>query len=202
MIVSRTIPVIKALADGRFEGLAWSFATTPDTEGDILLPSALAAAAKSVPIPVLIEHRGRAVGEIQAATVTEEGLSIRGQLDTSSDTGREAYALVKSGELQGLSMGFAGEAEQSGPVRVFRSARIDEISICRAPINSGSRVTAVKAWSEIGSERDLERVLKATGMPNRLASKCAAAAWPVIQHNPNPDTPADLVEALRRLAKL
>jgi HK97 family phage prohead protease len=202
MILSRTIPVIKALADGRFEGLAWSFATTPDTEGDILLPSALVAAAKSLPIPVLIEHRGSPVGEINAAEVTNEGLSIRGQLDTSTASGREAYGMVKSGELAGLSIGFAGEAEQSGPVRVFRSARIDEISVCRAPINAGSRVTAVKAWSEVGSERQLEQLFKSNGMPHRLAAKCAAAAWPVIQRDPNPDTPADLVDALRRLANV
>ena len=200
MILSRTIPVIKALADGRFEGLAWSFDATPDTEGDILLPSALAAAAKSVPIPVLVEHRGQAVGEIHAAEVTDQGLAIRGHLDLAKENGREAYALVKSGDLPGLSMGFSGEAEQSGPVRVFRSAMISEISVCRAPINAGSKITAIKSWSGVQSERHLEQLFKSNGMPNRLAAKCAAAAWPVIKSNPTEPEP-ELIEALRLLAK-
>jgi HK97 family phage prohead protease len=201
MILSRTIPALKALADGRFEGLAWAFDATPDTEGDILLPSALAAAAKSVPFPVLIEHRGQPVGQIHAAEVTDRGLNIAGQFDTASDAGRNAYALVKSGELPGLSMGFAGEAEQSGSVRIFRTARIDEVSVCRAPINTGSKITAVKSWEGVHSERQLEQLFKSLAMPNRLAAKCAAAAWPVIQSKPTEPQP-ELIEALRLLANI
>lgn len=202
MILSRTIPALKALGEGRFEGLAWSFAATPDTEGDILLPSALEPATKAVPIPVLVEHTGKPVGAIERAELSAEGLQVSGRFDIAAEAGRSAYALVKSGELAGLSIGFAGEAEQSGPVRIFKSAHIDEISVCRAPINSGSRVTAVKSWTGIGSERELERFLKSTGMPNRLASKLASAGWPVMQETPNPDPPAELLESLRRLANL
>lgn len=198
MILSRPTTVLKALADGRFEGLAWSFATTPDAEGDIILPSALEAAAKAMPVPVLVEHRGTPIGEIEAAEVTEEGLTVKGAIDMATDLGREAHALAKAGELSGLSIAFSGEAQKSGPVRVFSSARLTEISVCRAPVNAGSRVTAMKAWTEITSERELERFFKSTGMPNRLAAKLAAAGWPVIN---NPAPTAEMLEQLRRLAK-
>lgn len=200
MILSRTTAVLKALPDGRFEGLAWAFASTPDIEGDIILPSALELAAKAVPIPVLIEHRGQPIGEIQSADVTADGLTVKGALDTGIPAGREAYALAKSGELSGLSMGFSGEAEKSGPIRVFRSVRLNELSVCRAPINAGSRMTAIKSWPEIQSERELERLLKSIGMPNRLAQKCASASWPVIQNSTQQPT-ADLVAALRHLSR-
>lgn len=194
MIVCRVLPTLKSVGAGRFEGLAWSFAATPDSDGDILLPSALATAAASVPIPVKVEHKGADVGVIEHAEVTPEGLTVAGQIDTAS----EAYTRIKSGDLSGLSIAFRGDYEQSGPVRVFKSASLVEVSVCRAPVNTGSRVTAVKAWSEVTSEAELHRIFKSTGMPGRLAQKCAAAAWPVIQKHDEAD--ARLKAALRQLA--
>lgn len=195
MILSRVSPVLKSLDAGRFTGLAWSFAAVPDSEGDVLLPSALSDAAKAAPWPVLVEHRGDPVGEIEAADVNAEGLTVTGRIDPASD----AYQRMKSGDLSGLSIAFTGDAETSGPVRIFTRATLAEVSICRAPINTGSRVTAVKAWSELQSETELARVLKSTGMPGRLATKCAAACWPVIQKHGEADP--EMLAALRRFAK-
>lgn len=188
--------VLKADQSGRFEGIAWSFAHTPDSQNDIILPSALASAAKDVPIPLLQEHVGEYVGEIKHAEVSGEGLIVTGQMDPRSD----AYKRVKSGEYAGLSIGFLGEAEQSGPLRVFTRAQLLEVSVCRRPVNAGARISAVKAWSELTSEIDLQRFLKSAGMPGRLASKLANAGWPTIERHKDPDP--QLLVALRRFANL
>lgn len=194
MIFSRVLPTLKSVAPGRFEGLAWDFTATPDSEGDVLLPSALVAAVKGLPVPVYVEHKGEPVGEVEHAEVTPEGLAIAGRVDTAS----AAYKAIQSGELTGLSVAFLGTFEKSGPVRVFNSVQLREVSFCRCPVNTGSRVTAVKAWESIASETELQKVLKSTGMPGRLATKLAGLCWPAIQKHDEAD--ARLRAALRQLA--
>lgn len=194
MIHSRVTTALKSLGAGRFEGLAWSFAAVPDSVGDVLLPSALEAAAKAAPWPVLVEHAGEPVGEIELAQVSAAGLTVAGRVDPASD----AYQRMRSGELAGLSIAFRGESETSGPVRIFTAAQLAEVSLCRAPVNAGARVTTVKSWRELRTEVELQTLLKSTGMPGRLAQKCAAAAWPILQKSDEPGD--DVLQALRRLA--
>jgi HK97 family phage prohead protease len=190
--------VVKADDSGRLSGLAWSFSATPDAVGDVLLPSALEAAAKSLPVPILVEHQGPEVGMVERASVTAEGLVIAGRVDTASP----AYAEAKSGRLAGLSIAFTGEAERSGPVRIFKSCTLHEISLCARPVNAGAAVRELKSWQELTTEAELVKLLKsATGMPGRLAQKIASAAWPYIQHRTDEPDPA-LIAALRRLARI
>lgn len=196
MICTTPVRSLKATPEGSFEGLAWSFASTPDQQGDVILPSAFASISSD--LPVLVEHQGPAVGRISETAVDATGLIVKGTFDLGEATARQAFERVRSGELHGLSIAFTGEGEKSGPVRVFRSAQLAEISVCRAPVNLGSRVTAAKAMPHLGSAAELERFLVDAGMPRRLALKTAAAAWPAVFLKSETD-PA-LVEALRRFA--
>lgn len=202
MIHSRPTSVLKALPQGRIEGLAWAFSSTPDPQGDAILPSALVEAAKAAPWPLMIDHAGPVVGEVEEAEVTDEGLMIAGRMDLGATAGAQAYQRAKSGELGGLSIAFQGMAEKSGPLRIFSSVSLREVSMTARPVNVGSRVTSVKSWSEVQSPVDLERLLRSSGMPNRLAARVAAAAWPAIQKSePEPENP-ELQAALRRLARI
>ena len=183
MIVSPPVLIEKSLGHGRFSGLAWSFMDTPDREGDVILPSALEAAAKSGTRPcILIEHRkGEVAGEINYMGVTDRGLEVEGQIDLGIEVGRKAYGQVQARELGSLSMGFEGRAERSGNTRVFTQISLGEISLCRNPVNAGSRIAAVKSWGEVDSELSLERLLHdVAGMPNRLARKSASLVWPAL----------------------
>ena len=206
MIVSPPIRIEKALGAGRFSGLAWSFLDTPDREGDVILPSALEAAAKSGRMPeIRVEHREHEVaGLIDMMTVTERGLEVEGQIDLGAEVGRKSYDKVRSGDLGALSLGFLGVAEKSGRTRVFTEVNIGEISLCKEPVNAGSRVSAVKSWSAVSSERDLERLLHDVGMPNRLARKSAALVWPSIS-SVSPDdeaaAAADMAARIRSITK-
>lgn len=166
-------PILKSDAEtGTFEGLAWSFRDSPDRQGDIILPSALQW-PKS--LPLLHEHKGDPVGEIRLARVVAEGLHVEGRI-----ADRAVRERVRAGS-SGLSIAFQGQAEKCGPVRVFTEAQLFEISVVAEPANAGSRITSIKSWSALGSEIELQRYLKTTGMPGRLASKIAATAWPIIE---------------------
>lgn len=186
MIASPPIRIEKALGAGRFSGLAWSFMDTPDREGDVILPSALEAVAKSGSRPeIRIEHRQAEVaGAIEVMHVTDRGLEVEGQIDLRGAVGRKAYDQLRSRELGALSIGFRGTAERSGKTRVFTEIELDEISIVREPMNAGARIAAVKSWDQVGSERDLERLLHdVAGMPNRLARKSASLVWPALNES-------------------
>ncbi len=166
------VPILKAASSGEFSGIAWSFQTVPDAAGDVILPLALTTVA--CPIPVYTEHDGVSVGEIRKAEVTEEGLHVEGRI---VDLAARRFAAADG---QGLSIGFIGSGQKSGPVRIFTDVEIVEVSLCRQPVNSGSRVTTLKSWRTLGSETELSIWLKSGGMPGRLAQKVAAAAWPTI----------------------
>mgnify|MGYP001231165707 CR=1 FL=1 len=166
------VPILKATTSGEFSGIAWSFQTVPDTQGDVILPLALTNVA--TPFPVYTDHDGVSVGEVRKAEVTDEGLRVEGRI---VDLAARQYA---AGDGHGLSIGFIGSGQKSGPVRIFTDVEIVEVSLCKRPVNAGSRVTTLKSWRTLGTETELSIWLKAGGMPGRLAQKVAAAAWPTI----------------------
>lgn len=183
------VSVLKASGNGQISGLAWSFQDVPDRAGDIILPSALKSAVdahnQSGTLPaLLVEHKADlAAGTVEAMVVSDRGLEVNGQIDLSTDVGRATYAKIQSRTLGAFSIAIQGNTEQSGRTRVFTDANIPEISIVADPMNAGSRIETVKSWSDVSTERDLERLLReVAGMPNRLARKTASAAWPVIEH--------------------
>lgn len=203
MTISSTFRTLKSLGNGQFEGLAWAYSSTPDQSGDVITPKALQSAvgsshqytSKSInQIPVLVEHSGDPVGLITSAKVEADGLRVAGQVLPDSD----AFKRMRSGELTGLSIGFGGYAQEAGPLRIWDQIRLEEISICRAPVNKDSLITAVKSWTQLSSAAELEHRLKSFGMPHKLARKTALSAWPHIETQDEPDT--ELLSALRRFA--
>jgi HK97 family phage prohead protease len=204
MKTSQSLRIEKHSPDsGTFSGLAWSFDSTPDSEGDVLLPSALrravAAHTKAGTAPVVrVEHRPETeVGRLTAMDVTARGLEVCGQIDMTLTAGRTAHAAVATGQLAALSVGFDGQAETSGRTRVFTDVALVEVSLCKRPINVGSRIEAIKSWRDVQSVRDLEKLLHGTGMPNRLALRVAKAAWPEI--NTDQDKRPAILAALNRI---
>lgn len=180
---------LKAFDAGRFLGTAWALATTPDDDGDVILPSAfrkeIARATATGTYPaVRVKHVPNDVGRIEKMELDDAGLQVAGRFDLSNAGGAEAYRLVKSGELPNLSIGFEGTSELSGPFRIFTDIQLAEVSVCEHGKNLGARIRAVKAWPDCSSESDFRALLNASGMPHRLARKVAAIAWPTIDKHP------------------
>ena len=102
-------------------------------------------------VRLLLEHRGR---EVMRFTPIEDAAAGEWRIDAElPDTpeGREAAALVQSGQRKGLSVEFFALAEKRvSQVREVRSAFVEATALCREGCYDQARVElrsrAVKVW--------------------------------------------------------
>lgn len=77
------------------------------------------------------------------------GLFVRGRLLLDLQRGREAYTLLKSGIVDGLSIGyFAKRSHKEGNVCVLDKIDLYEVSLVTFMANPYAKVTSCKKWSE------------------------------------------------------
>lgn len=151
---------------GIVSGIAWPF-DGPDTEGDIINKGAFAFAPD---VPMFMEHDGRqAVGIWKSYHETDAGLEVTGRLFIeASASAREAHRLLRKGVITGLSI--SGPITGSDPLptggRNIHGVVVNEISLCKRPVNSGARVTLVKSITEGNHmENELENTPEASADP-------------------------------------
>lgn len=138
----------KVLADdaGAISGLAWKFGT-PDRIGDWIEPGAFKGA--KLPIPMLFGHdMNDPVGTWDAAEEKADGLHITGRLLVDDVArAREVRALVKSGAVRGLSIGFITRkaSARAGGGRTIKSLELLEASLVTIPMHAGAKVTSAKS---------------------------------------------------------
>jgi hypothetical protein len=92
----------------------------------------------------------------------QHGLFVQGQLLMDVAKGREAYALLKEGILDALSIGFLpvkSHYETSGKYRVLDQVDLHEVSLVTYGANPDARVTAVKSQPAEGSLDRLSQAL-------------------------------------------
>jgi uncharacterized protein len=138
-------------ADGAFAGYASLF-NVPDMGNDIIAPGAFAESlARRGPrgIKLLFQHdASQPIGVWKTLREDARGLYAEGQLSVDNSQARDILALLRSGAIDGLSIGFrtttANRAGKSGPRRL---TKIDlwEISVVTFPMLQGARITSVKA---------------------------------------------------------
>ncbi len=140
----------KILADdsGAIEGLAWPFGT-PDRVGDVIEKGAFSSA--SLPLPMLFGHDANdPVGAWSEAVEAEDGLRLKGRLLVDDVArAREVHALVRSGAVRGLSIGFI--TKKSMPRkggRTISDLQLLECSLVSIPMHPGARVTSAKTAAE------------------------------------------------------
>lgn len=177
---------------GTFSGLAATFGPLPDRQGDVILPGAFDAtlaawAQRGFGIPLLWQHdQSTPVGAIQAAASTADGLSVGGRIATSTQPGREAYALAQTGALS-MSIGYTipdGGARYVGDVRVLSAVDLVEISLVSVPANADARITEIKTAYACNTIREFEALAReALGLSSRDAKAVASKAWPVLDRD-------------------
>jgi HK97 family phage major capsid protein/HK97 family phage prohead protease len=139
---------IKAVDDDQriIDGIAST--PSPDRIGDILEPK---GATFALPLPLLWQHNAaEPIGHVTHAKVTADGIAIRAQLAKGVlPRIDEAWALIKSGLVRGLSVGFrALDAEQipnSFAVK-FKAWEWLELSAVTIPMNAQASIHTVKAY--------------------------------------------------------
>ncbi|EYD71588.1 phage prohead protease, HK97 family [Rubellimicrobium mesophilum DSM 19309] len=132
--------------DGAIEGLAWPFGT-PDRVGDVIEKGAFAGA--SLPLPMLFGHDlNDPVGTWDAAEEAPDGLRLKGRLLVGEVArAREVRALVRSGAVRGLSVGFRTRkaANRKGGGRTITDLELLEVSLVTIPMHPGAQVTSAKS---------------------------------------------------------
>jgi HK97 family phage prohead protease len=153
-------------SDGTFAGYAATFGIR-DRGGDDISPGAFAAtvqewSAKGEYPPILWHHMmDSPIGVITAMQEDAKGLYIEGQLLVGEVAkASEAYALLKSGAVKGLSIGYKAQEysfTEDGYGRNLKTVELWEVSIVTFPMNPDAGVTSVK---QINSVRDFETALR------------------------------------------
>lgn len=132
--------------DGTISGLAWKFGVA-DRVGDMIEPGAFKSA--KLPIPMLFGHdMNDPVGTWDVAIEKADGLHITGKLLVDEVArAREVRALVKSGAVRGLSIGFVTKrsSHRPGGGRTIKSLELLEASLVTIPMHADARVTSAKS---------------------------------------------------------
>lgn len=146
-----TIPLeIKSLSEeGRFAGYASLFGNV-DSQKDIIERGAFADTLRErgTNIKLLWQHQmDEPIGHIEHLFEDDKGLYIEGRLLLSVQRAREAYELIKTGALEGLSIGYRPDIYTINPetgVRHIRQVDLFEISLVTFPANEEAGITVVK----------------------------------------------------------
>lgn len=138
----------KLLADdaGAVSGVAWKY-DQPDRIGDMIAPGAFAKAA--LPIPMLFGHDlNDPIGTWDSATDKAGGWHLAGKLLVDDVArAREVRALVRSGAVKGLSVGFVTKQASARPGggRLIKSLELLEVSLVTVGMHPGAQVTSAKS---------------------------------------------------------
>jgi uncharacterized protein len=167
---------LKAEGDeGEFTGYGSVFDVI-DSQGDKITKGAFTGSiAERMPKMLWQHNMAEPIGRWTEAREDAKGLYLKGKLSTGTTRGRDAYALIKDGALDGLSIGYrvkAGGAMREGNVRVLKEIDLWEVSLVTVPALSVARLESVKSGSL--TEEDLEDLLKDHGF-SRTAAKAVVA---------------------------
>ncbi len=162
----------KIMADdaGIVSGLAWPFGT-PDRVGDMIEPGAFKGA--KLPLPMLFGHdHNDPVGTWDSAVEKADGLHLAGKLLVDDVArAREVRALVRSGAVRGLSIGFVTRQAKAraGGGRTITKLELLEASLVTIPMHPGARVTSAK--SAVQALAIAEAINRATAALSRGTAK-------------------------------
>lgn len=158
---------------GEFTGYA-SRSGNVDLGGDVVVNGAFARTLKASggAVPILWQHDPREpIGVSIEMEEDGKGLRVKGKLVLETQRGAEAYALLKSGALRGLSIGYdcLKDRVEKG-VRYLLELKLYEFSIVTFPMNEAAQVEGVKSAQQIA----LTKFLPSFGTENDRAQISAA----------------------------
>lgn len=136
--------------DGSFSGYASLFGEV-DLGRDTIEPGAFSKSLKTrgaAGVRMLFQHDpAEPIGTWKVIREDERGLYVEGVLSPGVARAREVHALMKSGALDGLSIGFRtvrARSDKGSGVRRILEADLWEISVVTFPMLPAARVSNVK----------------------------------------------------------
>ncbi len=170
---------LKALEeDGVFSGYASVFDVV-DSQRDVIKKGAFSNSIhdRIDGVKLLWQHQvDQPIGCFTKIIEDSYGLFVEGKLLLDVQRGKEAYSLLKSGALKGLSIGYAvvdAHIDDEGLIRIITEVDLFEVSLVTFPANEGANVTNVKGKLP-KSTREFEKFLRKSGF-SRTHSKSIVA---------------------------
>ncbi len=145
---------------GRFAGYASVFDVV-DNQRDLMLRGAFSKTieGRSGSIKMLWQHQqSEPIGVFERIFEDAHGLYVEGRLLLDVQRAREAYSLLKSGAVSGLSIGYSPVRYRIAPetgVRLLAQVELWEISLVTFPANEAAGVTVVKHGKGAGVPHDV-----------------------------------------------
>lgn len=182
--------------DGSFEGYGAIFGNV-DSYGDVIEKGAFrdslrAWQDKNKFPPMLLQHGGGMfggtaedllpVGKYTSMEENSKGLKVQGQLFAlGTEKGQYLYEGLKSGALDGLSIGYVPKKFVMGtkpgePRRKLQEIDLRELSIVTFPANDRATISGVKAARVVKTIREFEDFLRDVGGYSHAAAKAIAAS--------------------------
>jgi uncharacterized protein len=196
---------IKFTADGdagEISGLGSIFGNV-DSYGEIVAPGAyrksLAAHRKAGTAPLMLWQHDTwsPIGKWTEVTETSEGLFVRGKFNLETSWGRDAWAAVQGGDVDGLSVGYREvKASEVGQYRRLDELDLLEISVVSFPANRSARI------QRVGSKRELEDLLIKSGLPREAAKIVARGGYPALAGGHHEAHTNNVKQAADRIARL
>lgn len=166
----RAMELKAASEEGGFSGYASVFRLA-DRQGDVIEPGAFAAALKqrAGEIRLLWQHDpAEPIGVFHTIREDAVGLYVEGRILLDVQRGREAHALLKSGALEGLSIGYTPVRFRHDPDtghRMIEELDLWEISLVTFPANPQAGVRRVKGRKEAATRRPRHEETAASATP-------------------------------------
>jgi HK97 family phage prohead protease len=139
--------------EGRFAGYASVFDMV-DNQKDIIQRGAFAKTLRERAggVKLLWQHQmDEPIGVIERLFEDNRGLYVEGRLILSVARAREAYDLLKSGAMEGMSIGYTPvrfDYEPNTNIRRIHEIALWEVSLVTFPANAHAGVTVVKSGEQ------------------------------------------------------
>jgi hypothetical protein len=200
---------------GIIKGLGSTFMGKPDSYKDLIAPGSFTKSlAKNgrggMGFAFLYQHdHTLPVGVWDSITENHKGLPVEGRFAMKTQLGQESFELTKMGALKAFSIGFDMPRTKSGKVdpnsydfdqktgiRLLKQIDLWEVSLVTFPANTRARVTGIKSFEDAKTVRDLEYILRESGLSKNQASYVASMCKSGLR-----DSGADEMEDLLEIAK-
>ena len=161
--------------DGSFEGYASTF-NNVDNGYDVVMPGAFTKSLQSRPasrVKMLWQHDvTQPIGVWNHVAEDSKGLFVKGRVLREVQKGAEAYALMKEGVIDSMSIGYQTLESDYTPsgIRQLKELGLMEVSLVTFPMNDQATVTAMKELNP----RELEKSLRDEGFSWASATKAVA----------------------------
>ena len=186
---------------GLFEGYGSIFGNI-DFGGDIVEGGAfrksLAEWSSKGQLPQMLGfHKdSNVIGDWLEMSEDEKGLYVRGQLwvkgNKRIEQAQVAYNIMMGTGPKGLSIGYRVKEQeieefQGGTVRKLKEIELFEVSVVGYAMNPRADVTAVKSMTDaeghILSKREVEKILRESGLSKRQSQAFIAKGWDGIERD-------------------